>query len=124
MTIDKEKQWKAEWGTPIKVAHGSSNARGAAILLHNGFDCKIKRKIVDPVGRYWIISDSLHDMVGNIDIVSPIKMDHSAITLQLHKIEEGVKGPGFWKMNTSMLNDAAYGVLTKCEPASHTSHSS
>ena len=34
--------------------------------------------------------------------------DHSAITLQLHKIEEGVKGPGFWKMNTSMLNDAAY----------------
>ena len=47
-------------------------------------------------------------MVGNVDIVSAIKTDHSAITLQLHKIEEGVKGPGFWKMNTSMLNDAAY----------------
>ena len=57
---------------------------------------------------YWLISDSLHDMVGNIDIVSAIKTDHSAITLQLHKIEEGGKGPGFWKMNTSMLNDAAY----------------
>jgi len=26
----------------------------------------------------------------------------------LHKIEEGEKGPGFWKMNTSLLNDAAY----------------
>ena len=47
-------------------------------------------------------------MVANVDIVSAIKTDHSAITLQLHKIEEGVKGPGFWKMNTSMLNDAAY----------------
>ena len=47
-------------------------------------------------------------MVGNVDIVSAIKTDHSAITLQLHKIEAGVKGPGFWKMNTSMLNDAAY----------------
>ena len=57
---------------------------------------------------YWLISDSLHDMVGNVDIVSAIKTDVSAITLQLHKIEEGVKGPGFWKMNTSMLNDAAY----------------
>ena len=39
-------------------------------------------------------------MVGNID--------HSAIILKLHKIEEGVKGPGFWKMNSSILNDAAY----------------
>ena len=224
-TIDKEKQWKAEWGAPIEFAHGSSNARGAAILLRNGFDCKIKRTIVDPMGRYiginaeikdenyllfnvyapnndsqsakfyehivnvlkkedqiyedriiiggdfncplnpsldkmggllttrkkivdqieniqnifnvhdvwrikhpnqksftwsqkspfifcrldyWLISDSLHDMVANVDIVSAIKTDHSAITLQLHKIEEGVKGPGFWKMNTSMLNDAAY----------------
>jgi len=26
----------------------------------------------------------------------------------LHKIDEGVKGPGFWKMNTSISNDAAY----------------
>ena len=37
-----------------------------------------------------------------------IKTDHSAIILQLHKIEGGVKGPRFWKMNTSILNDAAY----------------
>ena len=52
--------------------------------------------------------DSLYDKVGNLDIVSAIKTDHSALTLQLHKIEEGAKGPGFWKMNTSMLNDVAY----------------
>ena len=57
---------------------------------------------------YWLISDSLYDMVGNVDIIPAIKTDHSAIILQLHKIEEGVKGPGFWKMNTSILNDAAY----------------
>ena len=58
---------------------------------------------------YWLISYSLYDMVGNVDIVSAIKTDHSAITLQLlHKIEEGAKGPSFWKMNTSVLNDVAY----------------
>ena len=152
-TIDKEKQWKAEWGTSIKYAHGSSSARGVAILLRNGFDCKIKRRIVHPMGRYigmkaeikdanyllfnfyapnndsqsakfyewrfkhsneksftwsqkspfifcrldyyWPISDSSYDMVGNVDIVSAIKTDHSTITLQLHKTEEGAKGPGF-----------------------------
>ena len=56
---------------------------------------------------YWLISDS-YDIVGNVDIVSAIKTDHSAITLQLHKTEEGPNGPGFWKMNASMLNDVAY----------------
>ena len=41
-------------------------------------------------------------------MVSAIKTDHSAIILQLPKIEERVIRPGFWKMNTSILNDAAY----------------
>ena len=43
---------KAEWGAPIEFAHGSSNARGVAVLLRNSFDCKIKRSIVDPMGRF------------------------------------------------------------------------
>ena len=47
-------------------------------------------------------------MIRDIDIVPAIKTDHSAITLQLHKIEDGKKGPGFWKMNSSMLNDTSF----------------
>ena len=50
----------------------------------------------------------MYDKVGNLDIVSAIKTDHSAITLQLQKIEEGAIAPGFWKMNASVLNDVAY----------------
>ena len=60
-TADKEKQWKAEWRAPIEFAHGSSSARGAAILLCNGFNCKIKRKIVDPIGRYIGIEAEIKD---------------------------------------------------------------
>ena len=60
-TIDKEKQWKAEWGAAIEFAHGSGSARGVAILLHNGFDCRIKQKIVDPMGRYIGIKAKIKD---------------------------------------------------------------
>ena len=60
-TRDKEKQWKAEWGTPIELARGSSNARGLAILLHNGFDCNIKQKLVDPAGRYVGVQAQIND---------------------------------------------------------------
>ena len=54
---------------------------------------------------YWLISDTLHDVVKNVDIVAAIKTDHSAIVLHLQEIEDVRKGPGFWKMNTSILND-------------------
>ena len=60
-TRDKEKQWKAEWGAPIEVARGSSNGRGLAILLHNGFDCNIKQKFVDPAGRYVGVQAQIND---------------------------------------------------------------
>ena len=32
-TGNNEKQWKAEWGAPLELAHGSSNLRGVAILF-------------------------------------------------------------------------------------------
>ena len=60
-THDKEKQWKAEWGAPLELAHGSSNARGVAILLRNGFNCKIKQKIVDSMGRYLGVEAEIND---------------------------------------------------------------
>ena len=55
------KQWKAEWGAPLELALGSSNARGVAILLRNGFDCKIKESYVDPAGRYIGIQAQIND---------------------------------------------------------------
>ena len=44
----------------------------------------------------WLISDSLYDMVGNIDIVSAIKTDHSAITVTtIAQHRRGVKRARF-----------------------------
>ena len=57
---------------------------------------------------YWLISDSLHDLVTQVDIVASIKTDHSAIIFELKEIEENCKGPGFWKLNTSLLSRQEY----------------
>ena len=57
---------------------------------------------------YWLISDSLHDLVTRVDIIASIKTDHSAIVLELKEIEENCKGPGFWKLNTSLLANPEY----------------
>ena len=72
------------------------------------FTCSQKPPFIFCRLDYWLISNSLYDKVENLDIVTAIKTDHSAITLQLQKIEEGAIAPGFWKMNASVLNDVAY----------------
>ena len=57
---------------------------------------------------YWLISDSLHDLVTQVDNIASIKTYHSAIVLELKEIEENCKGPGFWKLNTSLLASPEY----------------
>ena len=45
----------------MKFARGSSNARSVVILFRNGFYCKIKQKIVDPMGKRLGIEAEIND---------------------------------------------------------------
>ena len=42
------------------------------------------------------------------DIIPALRTDHDAISLELEKLEDELKGPGNWKMNCSMLDDEDY----------------
>ena len=57
---------------------------------------------------YWLISDNLNDLVTQVDIVASIKTGHSSIILELDNIKGSRKGPGFWKLNTSLLDRPDY----------------
>ena len=57
---------------------------------------------------YWLISNSLHDLVKAADIIPAIRTDHAAITLELVNKSDDIKGPGIWKMNCSLLDDEDY----------------
>jgi len=59
-------------------------------------------------GNLSLISDKLNDLVTQVDIVASIKTDRSCIVLELENIKESYKGPGFWKLNTSMLDRPDY----------------
>ena len=86
-TVNSEKQWKAEWGAPLELAHGSSNSRGVAILFRKGFDCKIIEKIIDPSGRYISIQAQIND--GNyflVNVYSP-NNDNQAVQFYDHLID-------------------------------------
>ena len=62
---------------------------------------------------YWLISDNLHDFITTSDILPAT--DHSAILLGVQKIEESRKGPGYWKLNTSLLANENYINMIRTE---------
>ena len=57
---------------------------------------------------YYLISNNLFDMVRSSEIIPAIRTDHDAIALEIGKLENGQKGPGYWKLNCSLLADDAY----------------
>jgi len=57
---------------------------------------------------YWLISNNLQVFVKSTDIIPAIKTDHAAIDLVFTNIDTDLKGPGFWKMNCSLLEDQNY----------------
>ena len=50
---------------------------------------------------YYLISNNLFDTVRSTDISPAIRIDHE-------KLENGQRGPGYWKLNCSLLADDAY----------------
>ena len=57
---------------------------------------------------YWLISNNLHDCVKSVKIIPAIKTDHSAICSELAFLDGGEPGPGYCKMNYSLLDDDDY----------------
>ena len=57
---------------------------------------------------YWLISNNLQDSVSVMNIIPAIKTDHAAIPLDFNISQNHIKGPGYWKMNCSLLDDDNY----------------
>ena len=57
---------------------------------------------------YWLISNSISDNVCEVDIIQSFKTDHSAIKIEFKDVGDGVKDPGIWKLNCSLLRDEVY----------------
>ena len=57
---------------------------------------------------FFLISSPMMDFVTKVDILPSILSDHSPILISFKFTNEIHKGPGHWKLNTSLLNDQNY----------------
>ena len=56
---------------------------------------------------YWLVNKNIQVKVITSDIRPVIRADHNAISLKIG-VKDNKIGPGYWKMNTSILNDEDY----------------
>ena len=57
---------------------------------------------------YFLIFDSLEDLVNAIEIIPSVQSDHSALKLKILSLTEGSKGPSYWKFNNTLISDEEY----------------
>ena len=50
----------------------------------------------------------MSDLAKSRDIIPAIRTDHDAISKEIGELANELKGPGYWKMNYSMLEDEGY----------------
>ena len=79
----------------------------ARILIYRTWPIAIS-PIIQRRLDYWRISDLLQDDVAKVDIVTAIKTDHHAITLEIDSVDDQKRGPSFWKFNDSLLDDVLF----------------
>lgn len=60
-TKNSECKWKKEWGSDIIFSHGSSNARGVAVLIKSGLDIVIQHELLNSNGRLIILKVKIKD---------------------------------------------------------------
>ena len=63
---------------------------------------------------YWLTSAHLFAHINNVDICPAIKTDHASVVIEFNMIEQQLKGPGFWKLNVSLLMNDDYVNAMEC----------
>ena len=63
---------------------------------------------------FWLVhvSNGMQEDIDNVDVIPSLKSDHSAIVLSINGIEISSRGPSFWKLNSSLLDDKEYVSLS------------
>ena len=57
---------------------------------------------------YFLISSGLEQNILSCGFLSPIQSDHSPIYLKVNPLNDIMRGPGYWKFNNSLTEDATY----------------
>jgi len=73
-TAERQDQWRKDWGASVLFSHGSTNARGVAILIRNGLNITIQLSEISSDGRFIVIKAAINNEIYTVaNIYGPNK---------------------------------------------------
>ena len=73
-TTERQDQWRKEWGASVLFSHGSTNARGVAILIKNSLNIVIQQSEISSDGRFIVLKAAINNEIYTIaNIYGPNK---------------------------------------------------
>ena len=72
------------------------------------FTWRQKKPLVQRRLDFWLISDVCQDEIEETGIKTAVRTDHSAIIISFNSLDEQMRGPSFWKINSSLMEDEHY----------------
>ena len=64
---------------------------------------------------FFLVSDTMQENIESTDIIPSVGSDHSAIKIKLCSSQEGSRGQGYWKFNSSLTEDKNFVESLKTE---------
>ena len=64
---------------------------------------------------FFLVSDTMQENIESTDIIPSVGSDHSAIKIKLCSLQEGSRGQGYWKFNSSLTEDKNFVESLKTE---------
>ena len=61
----------------------------------------------------FLVSDKMELDISACGFYAPVQSDHSPIFVEISPLQESVRGPGYWKFNSSLVNDPTFVEKTK-----------
>ena len=80
------------------------------------FTWRQKTPVIQRRLDFWLVSNGMQEDIDNVDVIPSLKSDHSAIVLSINGLENRSRGPSFWKLNSSLLDDKEYVSLINMNP--------
>ena len=62
---------------------------------------------------FFLVSENIQENVQSTDTIPSVGSDHSAIKIKLCSLKGGSKGQGYWKFNTSLIEDQRFPYVLK-----------
>ena len=72
------------------------------------FTWRQKKPLIQRRLDFWLVSDFCQDEVEETSIKTAIRTDHLTIVISFNSLDEQIRGPSYWKFNSSLTEDENY----------------